>query len=69
MLPRALQAFRRLGMSVSDDTILRQLKRDNPASELGNVGTAAAIASAVYNATGKRVRDLPIRIDALIGSA
>jgi xanthine dehydrogenase YagR molybdenum-binding subunit len=34
--------------------------------ELGNVGTAAAIASAVYNATGKRMRELPIRIDSLI---
>jgi xanthine dehydrogenase YagR molybdenum-binding subunit len=34
--------------------------------ELGNVGTAAAIASAVYNATGKRIRQLPIRIDSLI---
>ncbi len=34
--------------------------------ELGNVGTAAAIASAVYHATGKRIRDLPIRIDDLI---
>ncbi len=34
--------------------------------ELGNVGTAAAIANAVYHATGVRVRDLPIRIDALI---
>jgi len=34
--------------------------------ELGNVGTAAAIASAVYHATGVRIRDLPIRIDKLI---
>jgi xanthine dehydrogenase YagR molybdenum-binding subunit len=34
--------------------------------ELGNVGTNAAIANAVYHATGKRVRDLPIRIDNLI---
>ncbi|MEI9430757.1 xanthine dehydrogenase family protein molybdopterin-binding subunit [Mesorhizobium sp. Cs1299R1N3] len=34
--------------------------------ELGNVGTAAAVASAVYHATGKRIRDLPIRIDHLI---
>jgi xanthine dehydrogenase YagR molybdenum-binding subunit len=34
--------------------------------ELGNVGTAAAIASAVYHATGKRIRKLPIRIDSLI---
>jgi xanthine dehydrogenase YagR molybdenum-binding subunit len=34
--------------------------------ELGNVGTAAAVASAVYHATGKRIRDLPIRIENLI---
>nr|MBA3516574.1 xanthine dehydrogenase family protein molybdopterin-binding subunit [Hyphomicrobiales bacterium] len=31
--------------------------------ELANVGTAAAVANAVYHATGKRVRDLPIRIE------
>ena len=31
--------------------------------ELGIVGTAAAIANAVYHATGIRVRDLPIRLD------
>jgi xanthine dehydrogenase YagR molybdenum-binding subunit len=34
--------------------------------ELANVGTAAAIANAVYHATGKRVRDLPIRIEKLL---
>lgn len=34
--------------------------------ELGNVGTAAAIANAVYHATGIRVRDLPIRIEHLL---
>jgi len=34
--------------------------------ELGNVGTAAAVLSAVYHATGKRVRDLPIRIESLL---
>jgi xanthine dehydrogenase YagR molybdenum-binding subunit len=34
--------------------------------ELANVGTAAAIASAVYHATGKRIRKLPIRIDNLL---
>ena len=28
--------------------------------EIGIVGTAAAIANAVYHATGVRVRDLPI---------
>jgi xanthine dehydrogenase YagR molybdenum-binding subunit len=34
--------------------------------ELGNVGTNAAVANAVYHATGKRIRDLPIRLDDLI---
>jgi xanthine dehydrogenase YagR molybdenum-binding subunit len=34
--------------------------------ELGIVGTAAAIANAVYHATGIRVRDLPIRLDKLL---
>ena len=34
--------------------------------EVGIVGTAAAIASAVYHATGIRVRDLPIRFDKLL---
>jgi xanthine dehydrogenase YagR molybdenum-binding subunit len=34
--------------------------------ELANVGTAAAVANAVYHATGKRIRDLPIRIDDLL---
>ncbi|HEX3709050.1 MAG TPA: xanthine dehydrogenase family protein molybdopterin-binding subunit [Pseudolabrys sp.] len=34
--------------------------------ELGNVGTAAAVANAVYHATGIRVRELPIRIEKLL---
>ena len=34
--------------------------------ELANVGTAAAIANAVYHATGRRIRELPITIDKLI---
>ena len=35
--------------------------------ELSNVGTAAAVANAVYHATGKRVRELPIRLEKLLG--
>ncbi len=34
--------------------------------ELGIVGTAAAIANAVYHTTGTRVRDLPITLDKLL---
>ena len=34
--------------------------------EVGIVGVAAAIANGVFNATGKRVRDLPITPDKLL---
>ncbi len=34
--------------------------------EIGVVGIGAAIANAVYHATGKRVRDLPITLDKLL---
>ncbi len=34
--------------------------------EIGTIGSAAAIANAVYHATGKRVRDLPITPDKLL---
>jgi xanthine dehydrogenase YagR molybdenum-binding subunit len=35
--------------------------------ELGTCGSAAAVGNAVYNATGIRVRDLPITLDKLLG--
>ena len=34
--------------------------------EIGLVGVAAAIGNAIYNATGKRIRELPITLDKLI---
>lgn len=34
--------------------------------EIGIVGTAAAVANAIYHATGKRVRSLPVTIDKLL---
>ncbi len=37
----------------------------NPLGIKGIVGVAAAIANAIYHATGKRVRDLPITLDKL----
>jgi xanthine dehydrogenase YagR molybdenum-binding subunit len=37
--------------------------------EIGIVGTAAAIANAVFHATGRRVRDLPITLDKVMGWA
>ncbi len=35
--------------------------------ELGLCGVAAAVANAVYNATGVRVREYPVTLDKLIG--
>jgi xanthine dehydrogenase YagR molybdenum-binding subunit len=35
--------------------------------EIGIVGTAAAIGNAIYHATGKRIRNLPITMDKLLG--
>jgi xanthine dehydrogenase YagR molybdenum-binding subunit len=51
-------------VSEQDDSV-------NPAGvkgigELGNVGTAAAVANAVYHATGTRVRELPIRLEKIM---
>ena len=47
---------------------------DNPlgATGLGEprvVGVAAAIANAIFHATGHRVRELPITLDKLLGTA
>jgi xanthine dehydrogenase YagR molybdenum-binding subunit len=36
--------------------------------EIGIVGTAAAVANAVHDATGHRFRTLPIRLDRIIGA-
>ena len=46
------------------DTIINPLGVKG-VGEIGIVGTAAAIANAVYHATGRRVRDLPITLDKL----
>jgi xanthine dehydrogenase YagR molybdenum-binding subunit len=34
--------------------------------EIGITGVAAAVANAVYHATGRRVRELPITLDKLL---
>ncbi len=36
--------------------------------EIGITGVAAAVANAIYNATGRRVRDLPITLDKILAA-
>jgi xanthine dehydrogenase YagR molybdenum-binding subunit len=48
-----------------DDKIVNELGVKGM-GELGMVGIPAAIANAVFHATGKRIRDLPITIDKLL---
>jgi xanthine dehydrogenase YagR molybdenum-binding subunit len=59
---------------VEDIEVIFADERDDKASplgvkglgEIGIVGTAAAVANAIFHATGKRVRDFPITIDKLL---
>lgn len=48
-----------------DDDIINPLGTKG-LGEIGIVGVAAAVGNAIYHATGKRVRDLPITIDKLL---
>ena len=59
---------------IEDVAVILVPERDslvNPAGikglgELGNVGTNAAVANAVYHATGRRIRELPVRLEKLL---
>ncbi len=36
--------------------------------EIGITGVAGAVANAIYNATGRRIRDLPVTLDRLMSA-
>jgi len=49
----------------SEDPTLSPMKAQG-VGELGICGAAAAVANAIYNATGVRVRDYPVTLDKLL---
>ncbi len=49
-------------MIPEEDSIVNPLRHQG-VGELGNVGMNAAVVNAVYHATGKRVRHIPVRIE------
>jgi len=55
-----------IGDYVNHDFAEYHIATNADVGESGIVGTAAAIANAVYHATGIRVRDLPITLDKLL---
>ena len=68
-LPRAGARRRRVGIEAAwldeDDDELNPMGIKG-IGEIGIVGSPAAIANAVWHATGVRVRDLPVRLDKLL---
>ncbi len=48
-----------------EDTVVNPLGVKG-VGEIGQVGAAAAIANAVHHATGRRVRQLPVTVEALL---
>jgi xanthine dehydrogenase YagR molybdenum-binding subunit len=57
--------------SIDVSTVVEKDLRVNPIGvkgigEIGNTGIAAALANAVFHATGTRVRDLPITLDKVV---
>ena len=52
-------------MVPEEDTVINPLGIKG-IGEIGIVGTSAALANAIYHATGQRLRDLPLRIDSLV---
>jgi xanthine dehydrogenase YagR molybdenum-binding subunit len=56
-----------IDLVAEDDSMVSPLGAKG-AGEIGITGAAAAISNAVYHATGKRIRDLPITLDKIMGN-
>ncbi len=66
LVPTAADVAEQVVIMVEDDDAEVNPERVKGLGELGIIGVNAAIANAVFNATGVRLRDLPIRLETLL---
>ncbi|WP_375383355.1 hypothetical protein [uncultured Sphingomonas sp.] len=65
-MPTAADIGEMTAIMVEDDDAAVNAEGVKGLGEIGIIGVNAAIANAVFNATGRRVRNLPIRVEQLL---
>ena len=66
LVPTAADIAELTALAVEDDDRATDAEGVKGLGEIGIIGVNAAIANAVFDATGRRIRTLPIRVEALI---
>ncbi|MGR6330048.1 xanthine dehydrogenase family protein molybdopterin-binding subunit [Sphingomonas sp. XXL09] len=66
LVPTAADLAEQTAVMVADEDAAVNAEGIKGLGEIGIIGVAAAVANAVFNATGVRVRDLPIRPEAIL---
>ena len=66
LVPTAADIGEMSAIMVEDDDAAVNAEGVKGLGEIGIIGVNAAVANAVFNATGRRVRDLPIRVEQLL---
>lgn len=67
LVPTAADIAGQTAIMVDDEDDAVNAEGVKGLGELGIIGVAAAVANGVFNATGTRLRDLPIRVEATLG--
>lgn len=67
LVPTSADIAGQMAIMVADDDAAVNAEGIKGLGEIGIIGVAAAVANAVFNATGVRLRDLPIRPEAMLG--
>lgn len=66
LVPTSADIAQQTVVMVDDDDAAVNAEGIKGLGEIGIIGVAAAVANAVFHATGVRLRDLPIRVEALL---